>query len=164
MLFEIFFLLILFQIKHLVADYFLQGKYMLQKFRSDWGFFLPLVAHSGVHALITLGVCLWFAPNLWWLSLVDFVAHFAMDRIKAGPKYLGRFKALSGAEIKPILDNIGGRVHVNDDMDKSIRHDWHRRLKSNVFFWWSLGLDQMFHALTHYYIIFAIVSDKALTC
>lgn len=164
MIFETFALLIIFQLKHFIADYLLQGKYMLQKFRPDWGFFFPLLAHAGVHASFTLVVCLLFAPHLWWLALVDLVTHFVMDRIKAGQKYLGRFKALSGAEIKPILDNIGGRVHADDDLDKSIRHDWRRQLRDNVFFWYSLGLDQMVHHLVHYYIIFVLVMDKALLC
>jgi len=164
MIFEIFSLLVLFQLKHFIADYPLQNKYMLQKFKPDWGCFVPLLVHASVHAAFTLAICLWIAPHLWWLALVDLITHFIMDRIKAGRKYLGKFSALSGAEIKPILDNIGGRVHVDDAMDRSIRHDWKRQLRHNTYFWWSLGVDQMVHHLVHYYIIFAIVVDKALTC
>jgi hypothetical protein len=29
------------------------------------------------------------------LAIVDFVVHFTMDRIKAGPRYLGRFSDVS---------------------------------------------------------------------
>ena len=87
----ILWLLIIFQTKHFVADYLLQNRYMLGKFRPDWGFFFPLLAHAGVHGVCTLLICLAFNPVYWWLSLIDVVAHFVMDRVKAGPKYLGRF-------------------------------------------------------------------------
>jgi len=84
-------LLVVFQIKHLLADYFLQRKFMLGKFDSGWSFFLPLMAHAGVHAVMTLGIVLYFDPAYWWLALVDGTIHFLMDRIKAGPRWLGRF-------------------------------------------------------------------------
>lgn len=141
--------LLYFQVKHFVADYWLQGPYMLQKFRPDWGFFLPLAAHAGVHAVGTLAILLVFAPHLWYLCLVDFVVHFIMDRIKAGPKYLGRYKALSGKEIANIMsyrDTMGIKRFAPE-------------LKGNTYFWWSLGLDQMVHHLTHYFIIFVVVMD-----
>lgn len=146
---KIFILLILYQLKHFVADFPLQGKYMLKKFLPDWGFFFPLLAHVSVHGVMTLGICLWFAPQLWWLSLVDMSVHFVMDRIKASPKYLGRFKALSGSEMSNILsyeETIG--------LEK-----FKPQLKSNVFFWWSLGFDQAFHHCTHYFIIYMLVAQ-----
>lgn len=89
---KVFILLVIFQIKHFLADYPFQGKYMLGKFKEDWSFLLPLATHCAVHAAFTLGIALVFRPGVWWLSIVDFVVHFTMDRIKAGPKYLGRFK------------------------------------------------------------------------
>lgn len=87
----IFLLFILFQVKHFVADFPLQREYMLKKVQPGWGFAVPLMVHCGVHAIITLAILLYFKPSLWWLSLVDFVVHFFMDRIKSGPKYLGRY-------------------------------------------------------------------------
>ncbi|HMN67470.1 MAG TPA: DUF3307 domain-containing protein [Bdellovibrionales bacterium] len=84
-------LLIFFQVKHFVADFLLQNVWMLQKARPNWDFVLPLALHSGVHAVTTLAVALYIHPSLWWLGGVDFVVHFLMDRIKAGPRYLGRF-------------------------------------------------------------------------
>lgn len=158
LIFEIFSLLIFFQLKHFVADYPLQGKYMLKKFRPDWGFFFPLLTHATVHALFTLAVCLWLAPHLWWLALVDLSVHFVMDRAKAGPKYLGRYKSLTVSEFKRAYDTT---QHAKEPGDiKSAKS----RLVSNILFWWALGFDQMVHHLTHYYIIFVIVMDKALTC
>ncbi len=87
----IFILLIVFQIKHFVADFPLQFPYMLRKFSPGWEFVKPLSLHCGVHALFTLVIVLFIAPTLWWLAAVDFVIHFAMDRVKSGPRYLGRF-------------------------------------------------------------------------
>lgn len=53
---------------------------------------MPLLLHSAVHGLATLCICLYYKPELWWLSFVDAAAHFIMDRIKAGDRYLGRFR------------------------------------------------------------------------
>lgn len=87
----LFWLLIFYQVKHLIADFILQNVWMLQKASPGWNFFWPLSIHSGVHGLITLAVTLAVRPHLWWLSIIDFAVHFTMDRIKAGPRYLGRF-------------------------------------------------------------------------
>ena len=98
---DVFALLAAYQLKHFLADYPLQTPYMLGKFKSGWDFLGPLAAHAWVHALFTLVIagCYGLAvghPNPHWLALplaaFDFAAHFAMDRIKAGPRYLGRFK------------------------------------------------------------------------
>lgn len=93
----VFTLFIIFQVKQFAADFPLQNHYMLQKTRSDWKFLLPLAAHCAIHALITFIITLFFAPSLWWLGIIDFVIHFTMDRIKAGPKYLGRFSDMNSA-------------------------------------------------------------------
>jgi Protein of unknown function (DUF3307) len=88
---QIFTLLVIFQIKHFFADYPLQFPYMLRKYKADWQFLLPLSLHCFVHALLTLAICLVYAPHMMWLAAFDFCAHFIMDRIKSGPRYLGRF-------------------------------------------------------------------------
>ncbi len=85
------FLLILYQVKHFLADYVFQNVWMLQKARPGWDFVLPLSIHSGIHGFLTLLVALYVNPALWWLAILDTVTHFVMDRIKAGPRYLGRF-------------------------------------------------------------------------
>ncbi|MHA2280134.1 MAG: DUF3307 domain-containing protein [Promethearchaeota archaeon] len=161
----IFGLLIFFQVKHFLADYPLQGKFMLKKFSPGWEFFIPLAAHAGVHALFTLALLLFIAPHLWYLALIDFVIHFVMDRVKAGPKYLGRFKALSGEEyMQTVRDERfarppGPTPSWCDDMEEI-----NKKRKHNVYFWWALGFDQMVHHVTHYYIIFALTMDKVLGC
>ncbi len=59
------------------------------------GFLLPLAIHCTVHCAATLAIVLWWNPRFWWLAILDFVVHFTMDRIKAGPRYLGRFNNLT---------------------------------------------------------------------
>lgn len=89
---NVFILMIIFQLKHYAADYIFQYNYMLKKVSPSWEFVVPLTLHCVVHAALTLVVVLFVAPHLWWLSLVDFIIHFFLDRFRSGPKYLGRFK------------------------------------------------------------------------
>ncbi len=98
---QVFWLLIAFQIKHFLCDYPLQGKYMLGKFKPDFrDWFHPLFCHATVHmvgtGLIYMGaVWVGIAKNTWWLGLLplaDGAIHFTVDRIKASPNMLGRWK------------------------------------------------------------------------
>ncbi len=133
----IFILLFAFQLKHFIADYCWQNRYMLGKFKDDWDFVLPLLAHVGVHGAITFSiVCYWGFKQALLFALFDMVIHFIMDRIKASKKYLGRFKTLT-AETAP----------------KATAAQW----RSNDYFWLSVGFDQMVHHLTHYVIIAALI-------
>jgi hypothetical protein len=100
----IFTLLVIYQLKHYIADFPLQREYMLRKTEASWDFLAPLSLHCLVHGIGTLVICLIFAPALYWLAILDFVIHFIIDRIKAGPRYLGRFNDLS----KPSFWNILG--------------------------------------------------------
>ena len=90
----IFMLLLVFQVKHFVADYLLQNNYMLGKFKTGIDWVLPLAAHAGVHTLCTL--CILVALNqpvlLIWILPIDFCSHFIIDRVKASPYLLGRWK------------------------------------------------------------------------
>lgn len=163
----IWILLIVMQFKHFIADYLLQGKYMLGKFK-DKGWGLPLAAHCGVHFLFTFIISfITFYPEYRYikgesqlsslilfgilLGLLDFGIHFVMDRIKASPQMLGRYQALSKNEmITEILPVINNTEHPQ-------RGEATQRVKSNVLFWWSLGLDQMVHHLTDILIIYIIL-------
>ncbi len=166
----IFALLIAYQIKHFLADYPLQNKWMLGKFKHE-GWKLPLAAHAGVHALFTLGIVL-CVPNTTLLlagllAAFDFVVHFTMDRIKASPNLMGRWKPLTKQEYKEavrmaaLFDNrslspvvaYSSQEVFNDYMDSYEGRD---KLRSNKLFWWALGFDQMVHHLTHYAIIFVL--------
>jgi hypothetical protein len=136
----IFLLLVLFQAKHFFADYPLQTKYMLGKFKErpeDW--VLPLTAHCLVHAVFTFLILIHFVgPRLaWWGASVDGVSHFIMDRIKASPKMLGRFKPLTA-------ETYGGATE--------------EQVRSNKYYWVSLGFDQLVHNLVYCVIIWWVMS------
>ena len=129
MLFEIFTLLVLFQLKHFICDYPLQTEYMLGKMQAT-GWIQPLAAHAAVHAIGTFIITIIvFNPAYYLdavtlaviLAIVDFIVHFMVDRIKASP-------------------NLGGRFNP-----------------TQPYFWWALGADQMAHHLTHYLFIAIIV-------
>lgn len=133
---ETFLLLALFQVKHFFADFPLQTPYMLQKFKLK-GWVLPLAAHAVVQASFTILISIWLKPELAvLLGLFDFVVHFIMDRIKASPNLLGRYKLLSAAEYP------GATLAAR---------------KSNTYFWWALGFDQMVHQLSYLVIIFFLL-------
>ena len=88
----LFLLLIVFQLKHFICDYPLQGTYMLGKLRAtNWA--LPLAAHAAVHATATFLIAIWFSLHLAIiLAIADFILHFTIDRLKASPNIGGRFK------------------------------------------------------------------------
>lgn len=87
-----FVLLVIFHVKHFLADFPLQFNFMLKyKVSPNWQFLVPLSLHCLTHSLFTLLIVLIIDPSYWWLALLDFAVHFVMDRLKAGPRYLGRF-------------------------------------------------------------------------
>ncbi len=152
-----FALLVFFQIKHFVADYPLQNTYMLGKFK-DKGWVLPLSAHCLVHAVFTFCIAVIYVSPLISasLALLDFVIHFAMDRIKASPKMLGRYKCISLFEYSYLNDLASGTAN-NKAAREQAQVNLEQRMKSNKYFWWSLGLDQAVHHFTHYIIIAIIL-------
>lgn len=135
-LYEGFWVAVLFQVKHFLADYPFQTPYMLQKFKKQ-GWILPLAAHAGVHAGFTILISIWMKPTLAFpLALFDFVTHFVMDRIKASPDLLGRYKVLSSAEYPSATPEAR---------------------RANTYFWWAMGFDQMVHQLSYLVIIFFLL-------
>lgn len=134
----IFFLLVIFQIKHFLCDYPLQGEYMLGKFKGGKDWILPLFAHSYVHAVMTGLIALCVKPSIaLQVALFDLVVHFTMDRIKASPELLGRYKPLTAKDYPTAT--MTQKLH-------------------NKYFWWALGIDQSAHHITHYIIIYNLVS------
>jgi len=133
-------MLVVFQVKHFLADFILQNKYMLGKFSSESRIWMPaLSAHVAVHGMFTLVISSIFylsaaafdvtvnVPTIsafvGLLVIIDMGIHFLMDRYKASPR-------------------LGGKYPI----DKSM-------------FWYVLGIDQSVHHLTHYYIIFMLVAS-----
>lgn len=175
----ILYLCVVFQLKHFLCDFPLQNGYMLGKFRDD-GWVKPLAAHCAVHAvgtfltLMTIG----YAPAAWLgtlagglggvkvslypgilivccvgLSAFDFACHFVMDRVKASSRLLGRYKSLTPGQYKSDLASIEYNQPHQDGY-----HSAKARLRSNKFFWWALGFDQMVHHFTHYAVILGYIA------
>lgn len=149
----IFLLLVLFQIKHFVCDFPLQTPYMLGKFKEK-GWELPLLAHAGVHAGVTFLISLGFTnlTSAFLLAIFDLSVHFTMDRVKASPDLLGRYKALSAGEYR--FNSEGLKLQLENRWDSTKTKN---NLKENTYFWWALGLDQCVHHLTHYVIIWSLI-------
>ena len=77
-------LYIAFRLKQFACDYLLQTRWMaVNKGEPGLDGYRPLAAHAGLHALATLAIMVVLAPFFWWLALVDFVLHGAIDRLKA---------------------------------------------------------------------------------
>lgn len=93
----IFYLLVVYQVKHFLADFPLQGQYMLRKTLPGFKFILPLALHCATHASLSFAIVLFVNPKLWWLAIFDFCVHFTMDRIKSAPSLLGRFNNMESS-------------------------------------------------------------------
>jgi hypothetical protein len=150
----IYLLLVVYQIKHFLADYPLQGRYMLGKFKPFPDCLLPLLSHGLVHGVFTFLIALYFkdAQTSLMLGALDMAIHSGVDYVKANPSIGGRFAALSKNEMRNILSYLPtlGKEGVEEKFGKE--------LKSNTFFWWALGADQFAHHLTHYLLIWIILS------
>lgn len=158
----IWILLIIFQLKHFIADFPLQTPYMLGKFKAK-GWIAPLACHCGVQSAFTYLIALFalpkeprFAGYALLLALLDFWIHFTMDRIKASPEMLGRYKVLSANDFG-LLNQGLQNAQLGVPYDEARAHLYKRQIKENKYFWWALGLDQMVHHLTDILIVFLIV-------
>jgi hypothetical protein len=69
-------------IKHVVADCFLQTKWMVlgKGQRKKW--LAPLLTHAACHGGLTVLLIAAVAPRMAWLGAVDFVVHAVIDRSK----------------------------------------------------------------------------------
>ncbi|HVT62569.1 MAG TPA: hypothetical protein VHD33_03685 [Legionellaceae bacterium] len=88
-----------------------------------------------------------------------------MDRIKAGKKYMGRWKALSASEwveAKRRSECEWVDIHGDQitDATKPMNAIYRKQIIGNRLFWICLGIDQLIHHLTHYVCIYFIL--KAL--
>jgi hypothetical protein len=162
MIYKMAALIAIFHLKHFIADYPLQNEYMLGKFKEkDWQF--PLLAHCYVHYIFTLVIAAFFADMLVasGLAAFDFYVHFAMDRIKASPKMLGRFQALTKTDFEEHQKSLIALSNFSDQTYETIQRTFdkfEKRKKENKYFWWSLGLDQMVHHLTDLVVVVGILT------
>lgn len=149
----LFILLIVYQVKHFLADYPLQTGYMLGKFKAGLDWVLPLTAHVAVHGAGTYMIaCIFGRYELAFsLATFDMIIHFLMDRVKASPYLLGRYKALSSGEMSGLL------LAVQQVDSPNVQGMIKDAMRGNKYFWWALGVDQMVHHLTHYVIIYMLI-------
>jgi len=131
---EIFILLTLFQLKHFLADYPLQTPYMLGKMKAT-GWIKPLAAHATIHACITAIIVLWYFILLGQPTLAVILT--------------------------PLLALLDFTIHFIVDRIKASPNLGGKFNPSQPYFWWALGADQMAHHLTHYLIIFILVTALA---
>ena len=76
------FWMVIFAIKHVIADFVLQTSWMAIGKDSRTGWALPLLVHCAIHGALALAILLVLAPRLWFLAVADFVAHLIIDRAK----------------------------------------------------------------------------------
>jgi hypothetical protein len=90
-------LLTLLFIKHFLADFVFQTEWMVKGKGLESGWLLPLYCHASVHQIFTLAI-LFFYVDISTAIVVAFlekVAHIIIDRTKASPSLLGRYKDIS---------------------------------------------------------------------
>lgn len=76
------FWMVLFAIKHVIADFLLQTTWMAMGKDAKTGWALPLLVHCAIHGALATAILLVFAPKLWFLGIADFVVHLIIDRAK----------------------------------------------------------------------------------
>lgn len=121
-------LFFLFQIKHLVVDFFLQGPYMYLN-KGTFGHPGGLL-HAGLHGVVSLIMLVWLfgvhhQSALLWLATIcvaEFVIHYLVDWAKMN------------------LNRIRG---------------WGPN--TSEWFWYSLGVDQFLHQITYLGMIVAVL-------
>ncbi len=81
---DILILYLIFRVKQVSCDFFLQTPWMaLEKGRPfGEGGAKPLFAHAAIHAITTFVIVMLYAPALWWLAPLDFFIHGSVDRLK----------------------------------------------------------------------------------
>jgi ABC-type multidrug transport system fused ATPase/permease subunit len=151
---------------------------MLGKFKAKKLWIAPLLAHVGVHGLFTLVISFFFVS--WWLAFVlafiDMLIHFTMDRLKASPDLLGKFKVLSGKDFeeiesknKKLTDEMYAALESTaalppgEILKKVHNRSYHlvssvRAKSHNKIFWIALGFDQLIHHLTDLLIVYIIAT------
>lgn len=178
-IYVLFWLIIFSQFKHFIADYPLQNKFMLGKFKKK-GWVLPLAAHCAVHFGFTYSIAAVMTENSTFAMMMaglDFVIHFVMDRIKASPDMLGKYKALNKFEIdylqallRDYTKEWSDYVKLRDSGTHEVRQKLAKRVQrqeeymeerwaENAKFWYALGLDQKVHHITDAVIALLIIKQ-----
>lgn len=146
-----------FEVKHLLCDFFLQTDRHIGKFAKT-GWVRPLADHCIIHAVATAAIVLVLGKlDLLWLPSVDFIVHFIMDRIKASPGLLGRYRSVTKEEYICAKETIA-KNDTSTQWSTSLIEQAKMKLQNNKYFWYSLGFDQFVHQLTGLFIVWTLVS------
>ncbi|MEM9469702.1 MAG: DUF3307 domain-containing protein [Pseudomonadota bacterium] len=80
---SLIFFYVAFRVKQFSCDFLLQTDWMaLTKGKPGAEGYKALFTHSAVHAGATTLIMLVFAPSFWWIGVLDFFVHSAVDRLK----------------------------------------------------------------------------------
>jgi len=124
-------LLIVFQFKHLIADYYLQFPYMYENKGNEHHWMEPLIHHSLVHGVFTLFIS------------ASFLAYTGAEETSFNKSlFLGVV----------LFDMI---THFITDRWKATRG----RGPNESKFWTDLGIDQMIHHIVGIIIVYILVSQ-----
>src|SRR5712671_7220987 len=74
--------MLLLTVKHVIADFVLQTSWMAIGKDQKTGWALPLLAHCLVHLAVATVLILIIAPRFWFVAVIDFMIHIAVDRAK----------------------------------------------------------------------------------
>lgn len=106
-------LIILLEIKHVIADYFLQSDFMGIGKRLQSGWLYPLFLHSFEHGVGTLLAVLICTRNVYWAimaGLFDLTTHMIIDRIKSSPYMFGDYYDTKWWNLLTLIDQ--GLHHI----------------------------------------------------
>ena len=81
-------------IKHFLADFVFQTKWIVIGKGNETGWFTPLLAHAGVHQAFTTAILLFFLDPFTAIAIgvVENWLHITIDRVKASPDLGGQYK------------------------------------------------------------------------
>lgn len=76
------FWIVLLTLKHLLADFFFQTKWIAEGKEAPRDWAMPLLIHCAIHGAMTMAIVLAIQPRLWFIGLADFAIHVIGDRAK----------------------------------------------------------------------------------
>lgn len=124
----ILWLFLVFQVKHLIVDFFLQSEYQYKN-KGTYGHAGGII-HSALHAAVTMFILFWLiGPYSIPVMLAEFFVHYHIDWLKV-----------------KLTKNKGWAKGFDDRLE----------IYSNDYFL-ALGVDQFLHQLTYIAIIAAIL-------
>lgn len=134
---QLFLMLLAFEFKQFLCDYPIHPTFILKSFQTDNN--RAFLFHAGIHALLTLAICLIFTtaefPLALMLAGLDFFMDFALAIFRSRTGFIARFKPL--------------------DLDEFMEASRHQKVQHRLY-WLFYGLDRMIHHVTYFAIIYIL--------